>query len=228
MLTVPLRRLAIACAVALVLVRPAEAQDVPSTAQIVPADPAIGEYAAAQMELAAGIRLNPDGTFDYGLTVGSLDEQARGRWKRVGQRIELLSDPKPVPPSITADRIEAAPGEPFAIRLLAPNGRDIAGVDLRIDFDNGEPVESYLAGGPWSLPADEKRTPRFVTFSMRAYRIDSGPLPLLGEDGTVANFLLMPNDFGVVDLTGAYLEPDGEDLILVRPDGSLTFKRIYD
>ena len=55
-----------------------------------------------------------------------------------------------------------------------------------------------------------------------------GSLPLLGEDGTVANFLLMPNDFGVVDLTGAYLEPDGEDLILVRPDGSLTFKRIYD
>lgn len=189
-------------------------------------DPAVGDYSGSQMEMAAGLRLKPDGTFEYGLTVGSLDEWAQGRWTRAGQRIELVSDPRPIAPTITAGRIEEAPGEPFAIRLLAPNGRDIPGVDLQIDFDTGEPFESYLSGGPWSLPAEERRQPRFVTFSMNAYRIHSGRLSLRAEAGTIATFLLTPNDFGVVDLTGTYLEPDGDALVLTRPDGSIVFRRI--
>lgn len=78
------------------------------------------------------------------------------------------------------------------------------------------------------MPPDEKRRPRFVTFSKEAYRINSGPLPLQAEDGNVAIFRLTPNDLGVVDLTGAYLEPNGKELILMRPDGSLTFSRIED
>ncbi|WP_119083943.1 hypothetical protein [Altererythrobacter sp. B11] len=178
------------------------------------------------MELVAGLRLNPDGTFQYGLSVGSLDEQAQGNWQRVGTRIELTSEPKPVPPAISADGIKAAPGQPFAIRLLAPNGQDVPAIDLRIDFDTGEPLISYLAGGPWSLPLDEKRQPRSVTFSKPAYHIDSGPLPLRATDGTVAVFRLTPNDLGVVDLTGAYLEQDGEDFVLRRSEGLLAFRRI--
>ncbi|MGI9375461.1 MAG: hypothetical protein ACR2PC_05065 [Tsuneonella suprasediminis] len=188
-------------------------------------DPVVGEYSSVQMELVAGIRLNPDGTFEYGLTVGSLDERAQGRWKRVGSRIELVSDPRPVAPTISANRIDNAPGQPFALRLVAPNDIDIPGIDLRIDFDTGAPLKSYLVGGPWTLPANEKRRPRFITFSKRAYRIASGPLPLRAEAGTVTVFLLTPNDLGVIDLTGVYLEPDGNSLVLTRPDGTIIFER---
>ncbi len=177
------------------------------------------------MEVAAGLRLHRDGTFEYALSVGSLDERAQGRWKRVGERIELVSDPRPVAPTIAAARIEKTPGTAFAIRLVAPNGLDIPGVDLRIDFDTGEPLESYVAGGPWTLPAGEKRRPRSVTFSKKSYRIESGPLPLRADAGTVAIFLLTPNDFGVADLTGAYLEPDGDKLVLTRSDGTILFAR---
>lgn len=192
------------------------------------ADPAVGEYSSATRELIAGLRLDPDGGFEYGLTVGSLDERARGRWKREGERIVLVSEPRPTPPSIAPDRIENAPGQPFSIRLLGPGGQDIPMIDLRIDFETGPPLESYLAGGPWTWPASEERRPRFVTFSKKAYGIDSGRLPLRAEDGKIATFRLTPNDLGVVDLTGAYLEPNGDELILVRRDGSLSFSRISD
>lgn len=212
-------------AASLCLIQPACAQSGAEPAPAVTVDPVVGEYSSVQMELVAGIRLNPDGTFEYGLSVGSLDERARGRWRRTGDRIELVSAPRPVAPSISASRVEADPGQPFALRLVAPNGGDIPGIDLRIDFDTGEPLESYLAGGPWTLPANEKRRPRFITFSKKSYRIASGPLPLRADAGTVAIFLLTPNDFGVIDLTGAYLEPDGDSLVLRRPDGTIIFER---
>lgn len=213
------------CLAATLLAQPARAQDIAEAAPPIAVDPAVGDYTSTQMELAAGLRLNRDGTFEYGLTVGSLDERARGRWTRVGDRIELVSDPRPVAPTITASRVEQGPDNAFAIRLVAPNGRDIPGIDLRVDLDTGQALESYVAGAPWTLPADETRRPRFVTFSKESYRIDSGPLPLRADAGTVAIFLLTPNDFGVADLTGAYLEPRGDSLALRRPEGTILFTR---
>lgn len=200
-------------------------QDAPTTS--VPAAPAAvaGDYVHSQMELVAGIRLKPDWTFEYGLTVGSLDERAQGRWKVVGSRVELISDPRPVAPVITARRIDPAPGEPFAIRVLTPNGRDMPGVDLKIEFDTGEPLDSYLAGAAWSFPSEETRVPRFVTFSMSSYRLQSERLPLNAKAGTVAVFLLTPNDFGVADLTGSYAQVEREGLTLYRPEGIMRFRR---
>ncbi|WP_448661784.1 hypothetical protein ACG3SL_14025 [Sphingomonas sp. CJ20] len=219
-----------AAAALLALPLPVSAQ--PAVAGTVARDPipdaVAGDYVHSEMELVAGIRLAPDGSFQYGLTVGSLDERAQGRWKRVGARIELTSTPRPVAPEIVAGPVEQAPGEPFAIRLLAPNGQDIPGIDLLIGFDKGEPLESYVAGGPWSLPAGEGRVPQSVTFFKRAYRIQSARLPLRAQAGTIATFRLIPNDFGVVDLTGAYLEADGTDLILHRPEGEMRFRRSKD
>lgn len=191
-------------------------------------DSVAGDYVHSQMELVAGLRLRPDGTFEYGLTVGSHDERAQGRWSRAGDRIALVSAPRPVEPAIVAGPIHTAPGAPFSIRLLGPDGQDIPAIDVRIDFDSGPPLESYLPGGPWSLPPGEKRAPRFVTFHKESYRLRSKPLPLSGAAGTVATFRLIPNDWGVVDLTGAYLEIDGKDLILSRPEGSLRFGRARD
>jgi hypothetical protein len=204
---------------------PALSQDAPTTSAPAASAAVAGDYVHSQMELVAGIRLKPDWTFEYGLTVGSLDERAQGRWKVVGNRIELISDPRPVAPVIAAGRIDPAPGEPFAIRVLTPNGRDMPGVDLKIEFDSGEPLESYLAGGPWSLPPEETRAPRFVTFSMSSYRLRSERLALDARTGTVAIFLLTPNDFGVVDLTGVYAQVEGDGLTLYRPEGVMRFRR---
>ncbi|KRC81560.1 hypothetical protein [Sphingomonas sp. Root241] len=208
------------------IVQPTPLQDAPKPPDLAPPASVAGDYVHSEMELVAGIRLSPDGSFEYGLTVGALDERAQGRWKAVGSRIDLISAPRPVAPVITAERVDAAPGKPFAIRVLAPNGRDVPGVDLRIEFDRGEPLESYLAGELWSLPTGEQRVPRFVTFSMPSYRLRSERLPLDARVGTIAIFALTPNDFGVVDLTGVHAEADGERLTLHRPEGTMQFKRV--
>lgn len=186
--------------------------------------PLAGEYVHSQMELVAGIRLNREGTFLYGPTVGSLDERARGRWKAAGERIELTSDPRPIAPTITSGKREAAPGKPFALRVVAANGYDVPGIDLVLEFDDGEPLVSYLAGEAWTLPAGEQRMPRFVTFSMPSYRLRSERLPLEAKTGTIANFTLTPNDFGMVYLTGVHGEVQGDTLTLHRPEGTMQFR----
>jgi len=186
---------------------------------------AAGEYVHSEMELVAGIRLNEDGTFEYGLTVGSLDERAKGRWVQAGGRIELTSEPRPVAPTIRAGSIVAAPGEPFALRVVAPNGTDVPGVDFRIDFDSGEPLQDYTTGSPWQVPAGETRTPRFVTFAIQGYRLRSERLPLDARAGSVAMFNLIPNDFGVADLTGVVADISTDGLTLHRPEGTMRFRR---
>ncbi len=185
-----------------------------------------GDYVDSQMEMVAGIRLNPDGTFRYGLTVGSLDEQGQGRWVRRGDVIELTSDPRPVAPTITAGPVTETKGAPFAIRVVAPGGNDVPGVGFTIAFDSGEPLESYSRGEPWTLPAEERRVPRFITFAMRQYGLQSARLPLDARAGRTATFVLTPNDFGVADLTGMRLVIDGDTLTLERGDGTLRFKRV--
>jgi hypothetical protein len=210
----------------LCLVQPGHAQEAAATASATSPSLAVGEYVHSQMELVAGIRLNPDGTFLYGLTVGSLDERAEGRWKATGNRIELTSDPRPVAPVITPAKVETAPGKPFALRVMAPGGRDVQGVDLLVEFDAGEPLQSYTVGEPWTLPAEERRTPRFVTFSMPSYRLRSDRLPLDARAGTIVNFTLTPNDFGVIDLTGVHADVQGDTLTLHRPEGRMQFRRV--
>jgi len=187
-----------------------------------------GDYDASEREMVAGIRLGKDGRFQFGLTVGSLDQMAQGRWKADGNRVHLTSDPRPVPPAIKAGRVEATPGQPFAIRVVGPSGQDVPGVDLRIEFDSGEPLDSYLPGSAWSLPEDEKRTPRFVTFSISSHRIEFPRLRLDARPGTTAIFDLTPNDFGVADMTDAVVTVEGDTLTLTYTLGTLRMRRRAD
>ncbi len=185
-----------------------------------------GEYVHSRMELVAGLRLNADGTFDYGLTVGSFDERARGRWTRRGGRVDLVSDPRPVAPAIVAGGVEPAPGERFGLRVVGPNGRDVAGIDFVVEYDVGEPVAAYMSGDRWTLPANEQRMPRFVTFAMPSYRLQSPRLAVRGAAGTTANFTLIPNDFGVADLTGVPVTIEDGELVMRREGEFIRFRRV--
>jgi nitrite reductase/ring-hydroxylating ferredoxin subunit len=96
----------------------------------------------------------------------------------------------------------------------------------RFDLDSGEPLDTYTPGSPWTLPEEERRTPRFVTFSMDSYRLRSERLPLDPRPGTVAIFSLTPNDFGVADFDGVEGELQPGKVILRRPEGSIEFRRV--
>jgi hypothetical protein len=188
----------------------------------------VGKYIHSEHELGAGIWLRADGTFRYGLTVGSLDETAAGRWTAGNGHVQLVSDPRPVPPAITAGPVELVAGKPFSLRVIGPSGGDVPGVDFTLEFDRGDPLEGYTPGDTWHLPVAEKRIPRFVTFQMRSYGLHSARMPVDGTAGHVATFVLAPNDMGVIDMTGLIVDVDKDGLTLHREEGRMRFDKADD
>lgn len=49
----------------------------------------VGIYDGGQTEIAAGLKLSKDGTFQYGLSYGALDELAVGKWAVVADTVVL-------------------------------------------------------------------------------------------------------------------------------------------
>ena len=187
----------------------------------------VGDYRlAAGPDVGGGLRIAADGSFEYGLVAGALDEFSSGRWEAEGDRICLITDPKPVAPRFEkADPIEVEGAIP-TILATWPNGRGIAGIDFVIGFDSGDPIEDYTQSDGWTLPDGEKRVPRWVEVSEPVHDIVAPRFELGDADRGRLHVRLIPNDLGRVDLSGACLEArDAAVAILYRKEGQMRFVR---
>ena len=203
----------------------------PPPAPIVPLPSAVasgrvGRYTHAEHELVAELWLRADGRFRYGLTVGSLDEVAEGRWTADGSQIRLVSEPKPVPPTITAGPARQDPGAALSLLVATPNGNGVPGVDFVVGFDAGETIDDYTQANGWSLPKEEKRVPRWVEFSMESYGLQSSRFPINQDEANALSFVLTPNDIGVTDLSDTMVDVSGRDIIIRRHGGTMRFSRV--
>lgn len=186
-----------------------------------------GDYRlVGEQDVASGIRLTPDGRFQYFLSAGALDERAEGRWRLAGRRVALVTEPKPKP--ATFSRAEAGrTGEAaLTVRVGSPDGRGIAGVDLRIGFDEGEPIEAYTQEDGWSLPAEETRIARWIELGVPMHRLASPRFPIDLAAGNALAFTLVPNDLGVLDFEGVAVTVEKKALIVERDGGRLRYERL--
>ncbi|HEX8308690.1 MAG TPA: hypothetical protein VF645_09775 [Allosphingosinicella sp.] len=177
-------------------------------------------------DVASGLRLLRDGRFQYFLSAGALDEQAEGRWTVAGRVVTLATEPKPVPPLFRADPPGRVEGE--WLRVNSPSGDGIAGVDLRIGFDEGPPVEDHTQEDGWSLPPDEKRTPRWIELRVPMHAVASPRFTIDPAAGNALQFTLVPNDLGVVDLTGVRVEVAKKALVVHRGGARLRYEAVRE
>lgn len=180
-----------------------------------------------EQDVASGLRLQSDGRFQYFLSAGALDEQARGRWRVSGRVLTLTTEPAPVPPVFRpgpSARTEA----PLSVKVSSPSGSGIAGVDLRIGFDEGAPVEDYTQEDGWSLAAGEKRIPRWIELKVPMHDIASPRFPIDLASGNALHFTLVPNDLGVIDFAGIRVEVAGKALIVHRGGARLRYEAVKE
>ncbi len=186
-----------------------------------------GEYRlVGEQDVASGIRLNPDGRFQYFLIAGALDEKAEGRWSAAGGRVVLVTEPKPVPPAFTRAKTGKTDSAALSVRVDSPEGRGIAGVDLRIGFDEGAPIEAYTQEDGWSLAAEEARTPRWIELAVPMHGLASARFPIDPAAGNALAFTLVPNDLGVIDFTGVPIRVEKKALVVERGGGRLRYERV--
>jgi hypothetical protein len=193
------------------------------------ADAVAGHYRlAAGPDIAAELLLRADGAFQYALEEGALDEHAEGRWTRRGDVLVLTTLPKPVPPTFRlAPRSAPAPNTP-TLRVTSPDGHGISGVDFRIGFDVGGPIEDYTQETGWTLPADEHRVPRWIELVEPIYGIVSPRYPIAGANAGTLNFVIVPNDVGVVDFSGVTVDVLPGGLLVHRGQVEMKFIRDPD
>jgi hypothetical protein len=192
-----------------------------------PRSPA-GEYRlVGEQDVASGLRLGADGRFQYFLVAGALDEQAEGRWTlAAGDRIALVTEPKPVPPVFREETAGRTDSASLTVRVASPDGSGIAGVDLRLGFDSGEPLLAYTQEDGWSLPADERRAPRWIQLAVPMHGLVSPRFPIEAARGNVLHFTLVPNNLGILDFEGIGVRIDRKALVVERDGAELRYERV--
>ncbi len=181
-----------------------------------------------EQDVASGLRLQPDGRFQYFLIAGALDEKAEGRWRPGDGVVILATEPKPVPPKFEAAPSARTETAALSVKVSSPRGRGIAGVDLRIGFGEGAPAEDYTQENGWSLPADEKRVPRWIELEVPMHGIASPRFPIDLAAGNALAFTLVPNDLGKLDFQGVRVEMAGKALVMHRGGGRLRYEPVRD
>ncbi|MBB6123758.1 hypothetical protein [Sphingobium subterraneum] len=189
----------------------------------------VGHYRVAEgPDVAGELVLTRDGRFEYGLAAGALDERAQGRWEMIGGRACLFTEPKPLAPVFAKAPILPVDGAVPTLLVTWPDGRGIAGVDFRMGFDSGEPLEGYTQDYGWSMPEGDARLPRWVELSVPMHQLASARIAFETADRGMMHVVLTPNDLGVVDFEAACLEAKEDSVILHRREGDMRFRRGED
>lgn len=168
------------------------------------------------------LEITKDGRFRYQLIAGALDQAAEDRWERASGVVRLFTQPKPTPPIFRLTAVEGGKDKPL-VRVTWPNGRGIAGIDVRIGFSSGEPVEGYTQEDGWTLPIEESRTPIWIEIAEPIHRIASAKTDL--RPGQVVEAVLLPNDLGVIAFDGALVKEGRDGIVLHHPWGDMRLVR---
>jgi hypothetical protein len=185
-----------------------------------------GHYRVHVHEVGSELILHPNGRFEYGLAYGALDEEATGRWRRVGNQILLTTMPKPVPAAFSAGKTAHINEAPLALHAIWPNGRGIPGMDFRVDFDSGPPFVDYIDNDEgWQLDPAEKRKPVAVTLSFTMYDLVSQRFPIDVAKANDLTFILTPNDLGRYDFDNTPLDIAPDKLVMHRNGHAIDYLR---
>ncbi|MDT9599332.1 hypothetical protein [Sphingosinicella rhizophila] len=178
-----------------------------------------------EQDVASGLRLNEDGSFQYFLSAGALDEEAEGRWTLAGRDLHLTTEPKPIPPSFSAGPVSLSNHAPLRLKVVWPDGRGIANVDFRIGFESGDPLVAYTQEDGWAMSAEEKRTPLWIELAVPMHAIESNRFLIEAAKANDLVFILTANDLGKVDFGALRMETDGDRILLHRFGQTLTYAR---
>lgn len=195
----------------------------PGPAAVAAGSPAGRYRLTGEQDVASELVLLADGRFRYFLMAGALDEHAEGRWIVEGGNVRLTTDPRPAPPVFSAGPSGRTDEAPLTLIVRWPDGRGIAGVDVRVGFDSGDAVEGYTQDYGWSLPAGEARTPRWVELAVPMHGLASPRFAIGVAQANALSFILTPNDLGVVDFRDNLVEVEPGRLVMHRGGGVLNY-----
>lgn len=193
------------------------------------ASPFVGRYNGSSFETAMGMEIFADGTFAWGLSVGSLDMTAKGVWAQKGDLIDFTSKPPPVPPEMVWSGVEKRPDAPLVKVILADSGKPFEYADVRVECSSGNTVYGQIPAEGWSPDPGECANPVSIMVEQSNYEVTSQLYPLNKADwepGDTIVFAFRRNDLGVMDMTGMTGRLLDGILTTDGPLGSADFRKV--
>ena len=137
--------------------------------------------------------------------------------------VTLVTEPVPCL-RLTAESPGRTGAATLSVRWARPKGTD-AGVDLRIGFDEGAPIESYTQEDDGSFRRRRKRLPRWIELGVSMHNLTSPRFPNRPRARHALAFVLTPNDLALW-IRGVRVEMAGKALIVHRGPALLRYERV--
>lgn len=189
--------------------------------------PLAGTYDGSQTEMAARLRLAGDGTFQFALSYGALDESAKGRWREEDTRVLLTTEPQPKPPAFTAVSDKPAPAGQLYVTLADPDLLQGAPVTVAVTYADSDQPSFVEAEEDGRVPLAAGRVAVAIVPDLPVYPLPLAPYKLTPGGHRIV-FRFDMNDFGVAGFAGEPLAIEGRDLLLRRHDRLIRFRRVGD
>ncbi|WP_157082759.1 hypothetical protein [Sphingomonas asaccharolytica] len=183
----------------------------------------VGIYDGGQMEMGVGLRLQPNGRFDYMLAYGALDESASGRWTSDHDTVYLTSDPV-TPPRFTLLGQQPASDGKMHLILDLPRGWTRQYLDAEIGLADGRVAGGQLSDDSDVIQLAPNDKPVSLRVRLDVYDIASDSFHLNGSAASILHVRFDPNDLGKVAFAKTPLHITGKTLTFERYGRSIVFK----
>jgi len=183
----------------------------------------IGYWDGGEAEVAAQLRLLPDGRFAYAMSYGALDEVAEGRWEEKPGGVALTSDPFN-PPRFVKLAEEPAEAPALQIELALPDGISRQFFEVIVTFSDGSSRIRQFTEDGLEIPLDGPAKPVAMAVLLPVLGIQSERFALAGS-GARLTVRFEPNELGKVAFNATPMTGAGGELLLERHGRELHFRR---
>jgi hypothetical protein len=183
----------------------------------------LGRYDGGQTELATALELQPGGRFRYGLSYGTLDERAEGRWTEEAGKVVLTTEPVPKPPRFPVVSDTPAPDGKLYASLQDAEALGGLSLTLRVRYQGANAFEYLEAGEDGLVPVPASRTVSEIVPDLPIYTAVPDAHKLT-PGGHRLVFRFEPNDLGIADFRAEPLAIEGDALVLKRHDRVIRYR----
>lgn len=138
-----------------------------------------GEYRLSMPEMASGLMLKTDRTFEYFFSYGAADYTGKGTWKSEAGAVVLNSSGQEEPP-FRLVKSALGSGPEIRVYVKAKNGRGVQHIDVKVTTASGASEARTDSDGMAVLEGD--RPAKSIAIHIPVYDIDAGPFEVAGTD----------------------------------------------
>jgi hypothetical protein len=146
-----------------------------ATLPMMAADELAGEYAAHVTEVASGLMLHPNQTFEFYFVYGAADYMAKGTWRADKDSVVLTSSGSEAKPFRVLRTAAGTAGKP-RVFVLSPNGGGVQHMDVTLTTTTGTDTTRTSQEGLAEF--EIQGSVQSVSIHVPVYDVDAGPFEI--------------------------------------------------